>query len=225
MPIPGFSRLRLAALVATLSVATVADGPMSAQSATSAGIGNWPQWRGPNRDNLSPDTGLLKGWDADGPALVFQSAGLGAGFSSVAVVGSRIYTMGDHGGDQSVLALSAADGKLIWKTKVGPGLGRRLSRAARHAHGGRRPGVCGRHRRRRRRGRDGDGEGALAEEPDPRLRRADHVQLEVQRVAARRRRSGDRDPRGAQRRARRARQAHRESGVEVVDSRPGREGT
>ena len=120
MPIPGCSRLRLAALVATLSVATVADGPMSAQSAASAGAANWPQWRGPNRDNLSPDTGLLQGWDADGPAPVFRSAGLGAGFSSVAVAGGRIYTMGDHGGDQSVLALSAADGKLIWKTKVGP---------------------------------------------------------------------------------------------------------
>jgi outer membrane protein assembly factor BamB len=38
----------------------------------------------------------------------------------VAIVGGRIYTMGDHGADQSVLALSATDGKLIWKTRVGP---------------------------------------------------------------------------------------------------------
>lgn len=81
----------------------------------------WPQWHGPNRDNISPETGLLKQWDADGPSLAWEASGLGAGFSSVSVAGGRIHTMGDLGGEQFVFALSAQDGKLIWKTKVGPG--------------------------------------------------------------------------------------------------------
>jgi outer membrane protein assembly factor BamB len=82
--------------------------------------GNWPQFRGPNRDNLSSDTGLLTQWDAAGPALAWKATGLGLGFSSVAVTRDRIYTMGDLGSDQYVIALSATDGKLLWKTRIGP---------------------------------------------------------------------------------------------------------
>jgi outer membrane protein assembly factor BamB len=80
---------------------------------------NWPQWHGPNRDNLSADKGLIGQWDADGPTLAWEASGLGAGFSSLAIVGDRIYTMGDLGGEQFVLAVSQPAGKLVWKTKVG----------------------------------------------------------------------------------------------------------
>lgn len=81
---------------------------------------DWPGWRGPNRDGLSPETGLLQEWPAGGPRLVFRAQGLGAGLSSVAVVGNRIYTMGDKGGAQHVLALDKADGRVVWSAKVGP---------------------------------------------------------------------------------------------------------
>jgi outer membrane protein assembly factor BamB len=81
---------------------------------------DWPQWRGPQRNGKSPDTGLLGEWPEGGPPLEWRVSGLGGGFSSVAVAGKRIYTMGDLGDAQYVIALSRADGTHLWKTKVGP---------------------------------------------------------------------------------------------------------
>src|SRR5215207_7958949 len=60
--------------------------------------GNWSRWRGPNNDGISKEQGLLTEWPKDGPPLVWKASGLGGGFSSVAVVDGRIYTMGSHGG-------------------------------------------------------------------------------------------------------------------------------
>ncbi|PYQ18316.1 MAG: polyvinylalcohol dehydrogenase [Acidobacteria bacterium] len=81
---------------------------------------DWPGWRGPNRDALSPDKGLLNEWKPSGPPLAWKAAGLGVGFSSVSVAGSRIYTMGDKGGAQQVIALNRADGRILWTARVGP---------------------------------------------------------------------------------------------------------
>ncbi len=80
---------------------------------------DWPAWRGPERNGLSPDTGLLKQWPAAGPQLAFRTDGVGNGFSSLAIAGSRILTMGDRGADQYVIALNGEDGKQLWATKVG----------------------------------------------------------------------------------------------------------
>jgi outer membrane protein assembly factor BamB len=81
---------------------------------------DWPGWRGPNRDSVSPDKGLLAQWATGGPPLAFKATGLGGGFSSVAIAGGRIYTMGDRDGAQHVIALGQADGKVQWTAKVGP---------------------------------------------------------------------------------------------------------
>ena len=81
---------------------------------------DWPGWRGPHRDGKSPETGLLAAWKEGGPPLAWRASGLGSGFSSLAVVGERIYTMGDLGETQVVLALDRGDGKPVWKTAVGP---------------------------------------------------------------------------------------------------------
>src|SRR5690349_4916994 len=107
-----------AVVVLAAGIGIAASGP-AAQSAA-ADVPNWPQFRGPNRDNLSTDTGLLKQWDADGPRLAWKASGLGVGFSSLAITKDRIYTMGDQGTSQYVIALAATDGKVLWKTKVGP---------------------------------------------------------------------------------------------------------
>lgn len=80
---------------------------------------DWPAWRGPERNGLSPDTGLLKQWPSGGPQLAFRANGLGNGFSSLAIAGARILTMGDRGADQYVIALNGEDGKQLWATKVG----------------------------------------------------------------------------------------------------------
>lgn len=86
--------------------------------ASPASVG-WPQWRGPNRDGVSSETGLLQSWKAGGPAVAWRATGLGTGYSSVAVAGERIFTMGDVGGAQLLMALNAADGKRLWTTRVG----------------------------------------------------------------------------------------------------------
>jgi outer membrane protein assembly factor BamB len=81
---------------------------------------DWPQWRGPNRDGLSQEKGLLKEWPKDGPKLVWQVKDIGAGFSTPAIVGKRIYVMGNEGlNNEFVEALSAKDGKRIWSTTIG----------------------------------------------------------------------------------------------------------
>jgi outer membrane protein assembly factor BamB len=80
---------------------------------------DWPQWRGPNRDGISPETGLLQSWPPGGPKLVWKASGLSEGFSSLAVVKGRIYTQGQRGDQEFVLAFDAATGKKVWETPAG----------------------------------------------------------------------------------------------------------
>jgi len=79
----------------------------------------WAQWRGPNRDGLSPDTGLLKQWPAGGPPLAWKATGVGEGYASVSLWGDRVFTTGDVGDSSFLIALNAADGKQVWQTKIG----------------------------------------------------------------------------------------------------------
>ncbi len=82
---------------------------------------DWPQFRGPNRDGVSAEGGLLKAWPADGPALVWTATGLGRGYSSVSVVGDRVYTLGNAKDKTSrLVALDRATGKALWSGEVGP---------------------------------------------------------------------------------------------------------
>ena len=97
--------------------ALLAAATLSAAASLSAN--DWPGWRGVNRDGQSAETGLLGEWPAAGPPLAWKASGLGGGLSSVAVVGDRIYTLGDKDGAQQVLALSRKDGSLVWSAKVG----------------------------------------------------------------------------------------------------------
>src|SRR5689334_20451183 len=50
---------------------------------------DWPQWRGPNRDGISKETGLVKEWPKEGPKLLWQATDLGDGYSTPAIVGGR----------------------------------------------------------------------------------------------------------------------------------------
>ncbi|HSE31167.1 MAG TPA: PQQ-binding-like beta-propeller repeat protein [Pyrinomonadaceae bacterium] len=79
----------------------------------------WPQWRGPNRDGVSKEAGLLKQWPADGPPLVWTATGAGTGYSSLAIAGGRIYTMGVRGEREYVIAFDVATGKEVWATANG----------------------------------------------------------------------------------------------------------
>ena len=74
----------------------------------------WPQWRGPLRDGVSSETGLSHDWTRKQPPLLWKTAGMGEGYSSVSIAGGRIFTMGDRGPDQVVIALAETDGRELW---------------------------------------------------------------------------------------------------------------
>lgn len=85
-----------------------------------SGAGDWPGWRGPNRDGVSEETGLLSTWPENGPDLVWRVDVAGKGYSTPSVVGDRVYLMGSEGRDREfVQALDARDGSVVWSTHVG----------------------------------------------------------------------------------------------------------
>src|SRR5262245_41651130 len=81
--------------------------------------GEWPQWRGPNRDGISKETGLLKQWPTQGPPLVWKATAAGTGYSSLAISGGRIFTMGVRGDREYIIAFDVATGKEVWATVNG----------------------------------------------------------------------------------------------------------
>ena len=62
---------------------------------------DWPQWRGPARDGVSRDTGLLKAWPKDGPPLRWKASDIGTGYSSPSIVEGHVYVQTTRGNDGS----------------------------------------------------------------------------------------------------------------------------
>jgi outer membrane protein assembly factor BamB len=79
---------------------------------------DWPQFNGPHRDNKSLEKNLAPRWPKEGPQLTWTSHGMGAGFSSVTVVQGVVYTMGNKGASETIIALDAGTGEKIWSTPV-----------------------------------------------------------------------------------------------------------
>ena len=93
-------------------------GPLVVSMAAVAA--DWPQWRGPERTGISSESGLLDEWPAEGPKLLWQRNDIGDGYGTVAVAGDRLYVNGNRGmEDEFVQALSVADGKTVWSTRLG----------------------------------------------------------------------------------------------------------
>lgn len=80
---------------------------------------DWNQFRGPNRDNLSTETGLLDRWPDGGPERLWTATGIGEGYSTVAIVGDLIYTMGNVDGGEHLIALDRNSGDIAWKVRNG----------------------------------------------------------------------------------------------------------
>jgi hypothetical protein len=78
----------------------------------------WPQWRGPYRDGISDETGLLQQWPASGPHLLWKIENLGHGWSSPVITRGKIFITGDIGDDLTVFAFDT-DANLLWKTTNG----------------------------------------------------------------------------------------------------------
>ena len=79
------------------------------------------QWRGPNRDGIYNETGLLKEWPEEGPEMLWSYEGLGYGHSSVAVANNNVYVTGvkDTVSSAGVLFTFDLDGNLLWKKEYG----------------------------------------------------------------------------------------------------------
>ena len=90
---------------------------------TTAPEAEWPQWRGPQRNGLSTETGLLKQWPEKGPAVSWSIANLGEGYGSVALRADRMYVQGTSGAagaaKSTIFCLNRTDGKTIWSVAFG----------------------------------------------------------------------------------------------------------
>ncbi len=84
---------------------------------------DWPQWRGPNRDGVSKETGLLSQWPEGGPKLLWAANGIGRGYSSVVVANGRVFTISDRKRDCVVIAFNEDSGQELWATRIAPAQG------------------------------------------------------------------------------------------------------
>jgi len=104
-------------------------GPLPAGEASAGSGRNWPQYGGPKRNGVSDETGWKVGWSAGAGPKVLWTAEVGGGFSSLAVVGGRVYTLGTGGegtgrrkaGPSAVVCVNAADGQIVWRKPLGGG--------------------------------------------------------------------------------------------------------
>lgn len=80
---------------------------------------DWPQFRGPRRDDVSTEKGLLKEWPKEGPPVVWKGTGVGEGFSSVSIAGGKVFTLGNKDAQTFVRALDQKTGELLWSAPLG----------------------------------------------------------------------------------------------------------
>ena len=97
--------------------------PHLGQAQLSDKVGDWPQWRGLNRDGISAEKGLLPAWPEGGPKVLWSSKEIGIGYGSPALVGDRLYILGDLADGCYALTLERKTGKVIAKIRIGEPLG------------------------------------------------------------------------------------------------------
>jgi outer membrane protein assembly factor BamB len=82
----------------------------------SASGGDWPQFRGTDRSNISAETGLLRSWPSQGPKVLWKTA-VCEGYAGAAIKDGRIYLndYDDKKKEHLIRCVSLADGKDIWQ--------------------------------------------------------------------------------------------------------------
>jgi outer membrane protein assembly factor BamB len=78
---------------------------------------DWPQFRGPGRDGISHETGLISTWPDKGPKVLWRRP-LGSGFSGISAVGGKLFTMYADGKTEWLTAIDAGTGRQLWKVHV-----------------------------------------------------------------------------------------------------------
>ena len=116
--------LKMLCLCSMIACAGVGDVQGTGQSPATRVRADWPQWRGPNRDSISPETGLALDWHVTPPKPLWQ-VNVGIGYSSMAVAGGKLYTQGWdwRTGADTVVCLDAVSGQYIWKYTYPAGSG------------------------------------------------------------------------------------------------------
>ncbi len=98
-------------LLASLSLIAALASPLLAN--------DWPNWRGPDRDDVSKETGLLKEWPKEGPRQVWSNDNIGLGYSSFAIADGKLLTVGAHEDSEFLICLDVINGKELWSARVG----------------------------------------------------------------------------------------------------------
>ncbi len=85
----------------------------------SSSADDWPNYRGPEHNGISSETGWRSDWGDAGPTILWR-ASVGKGSSAVSIAAGRAYTMGNDSGTEgeemdSVFCLDAETGKIVWK--------------------------------------------------------------------------------------------------------------
>jgi outer membrane protein assembly factor BamB len=80
---------------------------------------DWPRFRGPEQNGVSPEKGLLRSWPESGPKVLWKKP-IGSGFSTVAVVEDALYTMAAEGESEMAYRLRPSDGEVVWRVPLGP---------------------------------------------------------------------------------------------------------
>lgn len=105
--VPSF---RLVLLVITCSLASSLVG------------GDWPHWRGPNRDGISAESDWQDRWTDDGPPVAWR-AKVGLGFSSLVIADGRVFTMGHENEKDRIFCFDVETGKEQWRHEYPAELG------------------------------------------------------------------------------------------------------
>lgn len=107
-------------LVELARLTAPADNELQSVAAGRGGAdAGWPQFRGPQRDGISPASGLPTVWPEAGPRVRWRQ-GVGAGFSEVAIAGRRLYVLQVLGDAEFAVALDDPSGRELWRTELGP---------------------------------------------------------------------------------------------------------
>ncbi|MHA3772379.1 outer membrane protein assembly factor BamB family protein [Verrucomicrobiota bacterium sgz303538] len=78
---------------------------------------DWPQWRGPHRDSIWHETGILDSFPSEGLKVLWRVP-IGNGFSSPCIAQGRVFVTYSQvtrtAANENVLCVDAATGKTIW---------------------------------------------------------------------------------------------------------------
>jgi len=90
-------------------------------AAPHAAAENWPEWRGPRHDHTAAAAGIPLDWSKEGRHVAWRTPLPGQAGATPCLWDGRLFLTSNEGDDLVVLAVDAADGKIVWKRKVGSG--------------------------------------------------------------------------------------------------------